>query len=596
MIASMADLERRYREELDSLRLDGAAFARTHPKIAGQLALDAAGCNDPHVERLIESVAWLVARQSLDLDHKLPQLAQSLLERLYPQLTAPVPSCAIAAFDADPSQSEASAGLSIARGSELLCEHDGHTLRFRTTSELTLWPLETTSVELLPPASVEAMDGRNDVASVLKIALACQGKVSLQALRPKSLRFYLNCPRSTAAALYDLIVGDTVQIALTDDRGKTSRLPRSAITPVGFNPDEALFPTPPQALDAFRLLLEHASFMAKFFFFDLDLQTAGGLGNGRSLALSIGFARTSKRRLSLSSDAVRLGAVPVTNLFSRISEPLRIDHTRNSYRLEPDSRDPQACEVHSVREVWCRRQTASATDRIPALFDGNVEGRGGCHWHARRVPAMGRGLPGSDITISLSDLDLDPAKPASDVLFARLWCTSRGLAENVSGGTELSIERALPVERIGLLTRPSRQRPARLGRTAVWPLISQLSLNHLSLAAEQDGPATLKELLRLWGEEQAVEALCGIAADPAVRRLPDRRQTALVHGLDVTLTLDPDKLARAEASAMLFGSVLSHFFGRYVAANSFVALSLKNVIDGERIGAWPARAGELALI
>jgi len=52
-----------YERELKHLREMGSEFAREFPKIAGRLSLDEFYCADPYVERLLESFAFLAARE-----------------------------------------------------------------------------------------------------------------------------------------------------------------------------------------------------------------------------------------------------------------------------------------------------------------------------------------------------------------------------------------------------------------------------------------------------------------------------------------------------------------------------------------------------
>src|SRR5688572_5492519 len=94
-----------YLAELAALRGAGAAFARRYPQVAGRLELDSTGSADPHVERLIESFAFLNARLQRLHEAQSPEIARSLLEVVRPSLVAPVPSMAVAAFTPRPAPS-----------------------------------------------------------------------------------------------------------------------------------------------------------------------------------------------------------------------------------------------------------------------------------------------------------------------------------------------------------------------------------------------------------------------------------------------------------------------------------------------------------
>ena len=80
-----------YLQELAYLREAGMAYAERHPKIAARLHLEPGESADPHVERLIESVAFLTARIRQNFDNALPELSGELIDILYPHYQQPIP-------------------------------------------------------------------------------------------------------------------------------------------------------------------------------------------------------------------------------------------------------------------------------------------------------------------------------------------------------------------------------------------------------------------------------------------------------------------------------------------------------------------------
>ena len=81
-----------YESELAAIRELAADFARAHPRVAEGLRLSPDSVADPHVERLLEGVAFLAARVQHRLDDELPELTDALLDLLSPSLLAPLPS------------------------------------------------------------------------------------------------------------------------------------------------------------------------------------------------------------------------------------------------------------------------------------------------------------------------------------------------------------------------------------------------------------------------------------------------------------------------------------------------------------------------
>ena len=73
-----------YAQELAYLRQAGVAFAERYPKVGARLQLDETTCPDPHVERLIESFAFLTGRIQYNIDAEFPLFTSALLENLYP--------------------------------------------------------------------------------------------------------------------------------------------------------------------------------------------------------------------------------------------------------------------------------------------------------------------------------------------------------------------------------------------------------------------------------------------------------------------------------------------------------------------------------
>jgi type VI secretion system protein ImpG len=88
-----------YERELGYLRRNLRDFAERYPKIAGRLLISGEVCEDPHIERMIESFALLNARIAKRLDDDYPEFTEALFEVLYPHYLRPFPSCSIAHMD-----------------------------------------------------------------------------------------------------------------------------------------------------------------------------------------------------------------------------------------------------------------------------------------------------------------------------------------------------------------------------------------------------------------------------------------------------------------------------------------------------------------
>ena len=145
-----------YERELTFIRRMATEFADKYPKIAGRLLLERGKCEDPHVERLIESFALLAARIHLKIDDEFPEITESLLQVLYPHYSVPDPLDVDRAVRARSRAGEAVDRLHHRAASDALLE-----ARARTPSAgsgpaipVTLWPIEVQAARIDTPGVV----------------------------------------------------------------------------------------------------------------------------------------------------------------------------------------------------------------------------------------------------------------------------------------------------------------------------------------------------------------------------------------------------------------------------------------------------------
>ena len=115
----MDDLLPNYEQELNLLRRAVSIFAARHPKIAARLGISGDNCDDPHVERMLQSFALLAANIGRRLDDNYPEFSETLVGMTYPQYLRPIPACAIARFDVSRSYDQITEPSKVARGTLL---------------------------------------------------------------------------------------------------------------------------------------------------------------------------------------------------------------------------------------------------------------------------------------------------------------------------------------------------------------------------------------------------------------------------------------------------------------------------------------------
>ncbi len=191
----MRELFPDYERELAAFRVNSVWFSREYPRLASRLDLSSDNRADPHVERLIQSFAFLTARVHKRLDDDFPLITESLLDVLYPHYLRPFPSCSIAHLDLGTSAGQLTAPARVARGTQLNARQaKGVTCKFRTAYDVDLLPIKVVSASYRHGAVAPEGTARLPVSAtaVLSIQLeVTSGQMPLAKL-PERLRFFLD--------------------------------------------------------------------------------------------------------------------------------------------------------------------------------------------------------------------------------------------------------------------------------------------------------------------------------------------------------------------------------------------------------------------
>jgi type VI secretion system protein ImpG len=581
------DLVDYYRREIAYLRESGDQFSQRYPKVAQRLAFNASESKDPHTERIIESFAFLTARVQREIDREFPTAALAILENICPSLTRPTPSMGIAHMTLDANQGKVMAGIKVPRATFLQAlASSGHTCRFQTTWDAELWPLniESTSIE----------DSRG-----LVLKFVTHAGVDLRDLDLDCLRLHLSGEFMISMPLYDVLVSNLERIEIGDEKGnRLTDLSPKHLVEVGYSEGEQVLPQSGSINPAFNLLQEYFAFPQKFLFFDLK-GLKGRLGQGSGFKLKFIFKSASKVLSSVSKNTFKLGCVPIINLFPKTSEPITFERRQHEYLLVPDYHRETSHEIHSVESVISSDPEAKEPQILPYLFstDRLMEEENHIFWNSRREQSLRPGISGTDVFISFVDrshLNQTPGKP---VLYAKLMCTNRRVAEMVQAGSRFIGESISSNIVVHNLYEPVAQKNPLSASKSIYSLVEVLRLNHHSLIYGDEPDQHLKVLLFLFAGEASknqvqVRGIKSLKAKPSIARIG--RDTWRGHCVGNDIWLDLDESAFVGGSGYIFAGVLARFFGLYTTVNSYTRLGLMR--NGEVLRQWPAFAGWQCLI
>jgi type VI secretion system protein ImpG len=596
-----------YERELSFIRQMAGEFAAKYPKIASRLLLESDKAEDPHVERLIQAFAFLTARVHHKIDDEYPEITESLLNVLYPHYLAPIPSMSIAQFVLDPDQGKLTGGYPISKGAALYSRPiGGSPCRFRTCYPVTLWPIEVISARL---DSLDRLGPTHKAAvSVLKLDLRCLGGTKISEMDLHRLRFFLHGESPLVHAIYESLVNNACEVQLRDPNKKGASpivLSKACLQPVGFGADEGILPYGPRSFLGYRLLQEYFSFPEKFLFVDLlELDRAARAGAADQLEVLIFLDRLPPIEQPVTKDTFRLGCAPVVNLFEQIAEPIRLSHAQTEYRVIPDVRRQNTTEVYSVDSaISTSPHLEEAREFEPFYSVKHASGREKqqAFWYTARRPSQRPGDTGTEVYISLVDLNFRPALPPVETLTLHTTCSNRDLPGKLPFGGDqgdFELEGAAPLSRIRCLRKPTEALRPPLRRSTQWRLISHLSLNYLSLC--EGGREALQEILKLYdisdssANRQQIAGITKMTSRQIVGRPVSMAWNGFCRGLEVTIEFDEQKYVGS--GVFLFASTLEKFLGLYTSLNSFTQLIAISQQREQPLKRWPPRAGEHILL
>ncbi len=622
-----------YERELIFLRRMGAEFARKYPKIAARLLLEEEKIEDPHVERIIEAFAFLTGRISLKLDDELPEITESFLNVLYPHYLSPIPSMAITQFSFGSPNDKLTAVQMLERGAKLNSRPvDGTPCQFRTGYDVQLVPMEIQSAAL---ESNAPKDGRGKYAeSHIRLSMRCFGdsnlnefKVGSTAEPLKFLRFYINGDPQLIFPLYEMIFNQATKVEFRAKEAPIGnktlktltniqlKLPdpvilsaEDAIKQVGFTEEESLLPYTKRSFQGYRLLTEYFAFPYKFLFFDIyGIDQAISKKFGSHFDILIHLKNVTPPKAPITADTFRLGCTPIINLFSRMADPIYLSQQKYEYHVVPDVHRQTTTEVYSVDDVITTDPKTNTTREFSPFYSlrhAYGEQMEKSFWYASRRDSQREEDEGTEIFVSLVDMNFNPYVPAVEVLNLRTTCTNRDLPARLPfGGREgdFEVEGSGLLSKARCLTKPTETlRPARR-RALQWRLISHLNLNYLSIIESTNGtPEALQEILHLYNfadssaTRKQILGITGISSRKVVRRIGEHIGAGFVRGLETTLTMDEEEFVGS--GMFLFASVLERFFGLYSSLNSFNQTVLRTKQREEDVKIFVPRTGEQVLL
>ncbi len=497
-----------YVAELEALRDHGRDFARAYPDIAGHLDIGPRRSRDPHVERVVESAAFLAARLRLMVENSATEIPMAMLATIAPSLLEPVPSMALLTLEGGSEPTEVPRGTRFdfqVGAQALVC--------FSTTSAITAAPLGLRLRRL--DGTVRHPDGIS---------------IELVGIPPRNLTLSLGNNEPAAAVLMDAFAEHLTSIELFGrDSGVASPVPTELLHIHGFGPEDAALPIRPATHPAHRLLTEFMVFPEKFRFVSLR-----GLPLASGSRLEFRFSRRLRLPTPLPDDLISVNRVPAVNLWRTAATPFEITGRQLEYPARADALRYRTVECHSVEDVYLYGPDGGSPERLdPVMSQGNIRGTA-VRWIVRRTISR----MGGEVLLCFHGLDYSSMGTQRLLVAPTVLASNRDIAGRISVGSKL-----VPVSSLGdwgcaLASAPTPYKLPLTDISSMETLISYLRAGLTSLV-QAGGEDALKDYLnRFPGSERAnwISGINGIElrSVAAVRAGNVHPGSAVVVALDST--------------------------------------------------------------
>lgn len=471
-----------YVNELEALRVHGRELAERFPDIAARLDIGPRRSRDPHVERVVESAAFLAARLRMLVESQAAELPMTLLTMIAPILLDPVPPMAIVQFAGGAEMQR------VPRGTRL----DHH------SGDQALVCLSTTMDTTVAPYSIHAtrLAAQGNYADGISLRIAGQP--------PPTLQLFLGDSSVTSTALIDALAEDlaVVEVVQGDGTGYAAASPRQ-LRLRGFLAQEAALPVRAEAHQAHRIVTEFLVFPEKFHFASL-----GDLPFRNGTEIRLRFSRPLAFGPELPGDLVTVNRVPAVNLWRTSATPIEINGRQLEYPVRADAHRYRGVECHAVEEVHLYGNSGAPVRLDPILASGDVA-ETDIRWGTRRAVSHA----GAELMLYFQGLDYRTLGRDAYLAAPRVLASNGDMARRGRVGERLYPVSGLGDWRAALASVPTNYRPALVQPEAMRTLVGYMRSSVSSLAST-GRRSPLRHYLRQFsgGEEAAwIDAIGGVA-------------------------------------------------------------------------------------
>lgn len=579
----MSDVLIRYFErELALLRRSAEDFKNQHSDAAQRMHLNEEHYEDPNITRLMESVAYLSAKNEMRLDQQLPHISNAVSQALYPSFNRLLPSAVSVFFE--PEVAEFKDPHRMRRGDRYqLTSSKGSPCEFQLCNDIVLAPcvLRDVSARFAPfPFYIPTEHSAN---AVVQLNLdACDPEVDFASIAPESLDLYANGFGQDASGLIQLLLSELCLITVSDPEfTQVELMDTSALDPLCVNEAFKVLPGEGNEFAAYQMLQEFFNYPEKRKYFRLNgFAKACEKIKGQGLVLSLFFKQMPSEYVRLFDASVfKLHTSLAVNTFESRSEPIDYNHTRLSVPIIVDSANAQAdVEMIAVSKVTQARPDGEYVLK-PAFAGRYFDPDNGLSWHTEARADKSRRLQHHLLVTETGPVSSLTQQASQYLLTARLLCCNGKEPCSINPGSLATpLDAAELPGALKTLNIPSVPFYPQEGESSHWGLIELLSTNFTSLLHTEDVTEKLTQLLCVFSRSSEQKALPRLIQKVEYKQKVSRvfvdGINIFASGTEIHLTLSALDEGK-DLDIWLFAHLMNAFFAAFCSFDRFVQLNVE---------------------
>jgi type VI secretion system protein ImpG len=556
--------------QMRALHESAQLFAEQYPEHAQMLNLKELRDKDPYVERLLEGVGYMTAQIHERLDADLPEISETFLQQLWPQMLRPIPAITIMQFQ--PNLAQLRETKTIMKGTEFRSAAIGNERTqccFTSTEDIQVNPLQISNVQIEPTVYGNTK---------LSIQFQVEAGVELSKLNLTNLKLYLDADEFLTTQLVYALTEKLAKCSVSFTEGNNRRSHVIKHKPVfnlnGVQYDNLLLPDNKREFLGFHLLQEYFAFREKYNFISLSgLEEIHFPTHCQQFVLECELSVNLPKQHHLKKEHFRLNCVPAVNLSLQTVEPINLDHQRTEYTLSANNAAVDSMRIYSVNAVHSTTVTGNDTAELCSLHSFKHRVQKQAHYQVRRISNAKQQL---DLSISFGGFDQFTPQRIS----CEAWIYNGDYPRQFLSSGDINTQ--LKTINYGVfknITRPSRVLLPPATQDYAWHLIRYSSMNYQALSSAEQ----LRTLLQCfdWSARVENQKLIHGIKDLQLKSIDKIKGGALRTGTEYAVTLNEENYA-SMGEMYLFARLLHQFFVLYSPINTIAQTRICFAISHEQ--------------